>query len=162
MTIRATLCFIVKEGNVLLLKKSKGLFGEGKWNVPGGKIEPGESAGQAAVREAFEETRLTIAAPKHLGVVYFYKHGMREDPDWIGEVFLSDNFNGRPESGREGVVKWFSVDSLPFEEMWEDDRYWWTLALAGESFEGWFYYSGDFEKLIDYRIERRDADQVRA
>jgi len=44
------------------------------------------------------------------------------------------------------------VNSLPFEEMWEDDRYWSQLALEGKRFEGWFYYSGDFEKLVDCKI----------
>jgi 8-oxo-dGTP pyrophosphatase MutT (NUDIX family) len=33
-------CFILKDKEVLLLKKSKGLFGQGKWNAPGGKILP--------------------------------------------------------------------------------------------------------------------------
>jgi hypothetical protein len=37
--------------------------------------------------------------------------------------------------------------------MWEDDQFWYKLALGQTRFEGWFYYSGDFEKLIDHRIE---------
>jgi len=55
--------------------------------------------------------------------------------------------------GREGRLKWFNVDALPFDEMWEDDQYWCRLALEGTRLEGWFYFSGDFEKLIDHRIE---------
>jgi hypothetical protein len=37
--------------------------------------------------------------------------------------------------------------------MWEDDQYWYRLVLDGTRFEGWFYFSGEFEKLIDHRIE---------
>src|SRR6266540_2108507 len=42
--------------NVLLLKKSKGLFGQDKWNAPGGKILPGEDAEQCAVRGSRGDT----------------------------------------------------------------------------------------------------------
>jgi hypothetical protein len=34
------MCFILKDKEVLLLKKSKGLFGQRKWNAPGGNILP--------------------------------------------------------------------------------------------------------------------------
>ena len=153
MTIRATLCFIVKDNNVLLLKKSQGLFGQGKWNAPGGKILQGEEAEQCAIREVFEETRLTVRDLEKVGVVHFYKYDKREDPDWNVDVFLARASEGTPKAGREGVIRWFDVDALPFEEMWEDDRYWSRQALEGKRFEGWFYYSGDFEKLVDYRVD---------
>ena len=42
MKTHATLCYIVKDNKVLLLKKAKGLWGEGKWNGPGGKPLHGE------------------------------------------------------------------------------------------------------------------------
>jgi 8-oxo-dGTP diphosphatase len=76
-------------------------------------------------------------------------------------VFLSLAFKGSPTGGREGVVQWFNVDALPFEEMWEDDQYWHRLALNGRKFEGWFYYSGDFERLVDYKIENKPLGPVR-
>ena len=87
-----------------------------------------------------------------VGVVHFYKYEKREDPDWNVDVFLARAFEGTPKGGPEGDIRWFDVDALPFQEMWEDDRYWSRLALEGKRFEGWFYYSGDFEKLIDYRV----------
>ena len=154
MTIRAVLCFITRDRNVLLLKKSEGLFGQGKWNAPGGKILPGETPEHCAVREVLEETRLVIHEPEQVGIVHFYKYDKRETADWKVDVFLSRSHEGAPVSGREGVLKWFPIDALPFEEMWEDDRYWHKLALAGNRFAGWFYYSGDFEKLVDHRIEK--------
>lgn len=162
MTTRATLCFIVRDNKVLLLKKSKGLFGQGKWNAPGGKILPGEDPAQCAVREVLEETQLTIRDLEHLATVHFYKHDQRDSPDWTVNVFLSRIFEGSPTGGREGVVQWFNVNALPFEEMWEDDQYWHRLVLEGKKFEGWFYYTGDFEKLVDYKIEDKPLAPVEA
>jgi len=161
LTIHATLCFIVKDEKVLLLKKSKGLFGQGKWNAPGGKVLPSEDPEQCAVREVLEETQLTVRDPEHVATVHFYKHDKRDSPDWTVTVFLSRVFRGTPTGGREGIVQWFNVDALPFEEMWEDDRHWHRLALNGRKFEGWFYYSGDFEKLVEYKIENKPLAPVR-
>lgn len=54
MTIVATLCFIVNDDRILLLKKSKGLLGQGKWNAPGGKILPNEEPEACAIREVLK------------------------------------------------------------------------------------------------------------
>ena len=109
MTIQATLCFILRDNKVLLLKKSKGLFGQDKWNAPGGKILPGEDAEQCAVREVREETQLAIEDLEQTGILHFYKYDRRESPDWTVHVFLSRGFDGIPVSGREGQIKWFNV-----------------------------------------------------
>jgi 8-oxo-dGTP pyrophosphatase MutT (NUDIX family) len=50
------LCLIVRDNRILLLKKSKGLFGEGRWSYLGGKILPNEEPKLAAIREVLEET----------------------------------------------------------------------------------------------------------
>jgi 8-oxo-dGTP diphosphatase len=153
LTIQATVCFIVKDNEVLLLKKSKGLFGQGKWNAPGGKILPNEGPKACAVREVLEETRLIVDNIEQIGRVHFYKNSQRESDDWTVHAFLARQFDGVPSGGREGKLKWFNIDALPFDDMWEDDRHWCRLALEGTRLEAWFYYSGDFEKLIDHRIE---------
>jgi 8-oxo-dGTP diphosphatase len=153
LTIQATLCFILKNGRVLLLKKSRGLFGQGKWNAPGGKILPNEEPSACAIRESFEETRLIVKSIEEVGLLYFYKNSRRQSPDWTVHAFLANQFNGVAIDGREGQLKWFNIDALPFDEMWEDDQYWCRQALEGTRLEGWFYFSGDFEKLIDHRIE---------
>src|SRR2546430_6265852 len=51
-------------------------------------------------------------------------------------------------NGREVRLPWFSIDALPFEKMWEDDQYWDRLALDGNNFDGWIYYSSEYELLI--------------
>jgi 8-oxo-dGTP diphosphatase len=160
LTIHATLCFILENGKVLLLRKSEGLFGQGKWNAPGGKMRLGESAIECAVREVFEETGLTAKNLEPTGTVHFYKHSQRESPDWTVHVFVSRMFAGTLVPGREGVPRWFEISALPFAEMWEDDKFWSHLALGGLKFEGWFYYSGDFESLEDHKIEMRQGNPL--
>lgn len=57
---------IVDEGRVLLVRRR---VAEGRlsWQFPAGKVEPGESGAAAAVREAREETAVTVRATKELG-----------------------------------------------------------------------------------------------
>lgn len=62
------LAVIVRDGRVLVGRRPKGPLA-GLWEFPGGKIEPGESAGVAAVRECAEELGLSVAAVRGLGVV---------------------------------------------------------------------------------------------
>lgn len=61
---------IVKEGKVLLLREAKYDEGtnEGKWDVPGGRIDPHETLAAALAREVFEESGLTIETKKVLSV----------------------------------------------------------------------------------------------
>jgi 8-oxo-dGTP diphosphatase len=57
---------IVDEGSLLLIRRS---VAEGAlvWALPGGAVEPGETAEQAAVRETLEETGLIVKAARMLG-----------------------------------------------------------------------------------------------
>ncbi|WP_039636721.1 NUDIX hydrolase [Streptomyces sp. 769] len=57
---------IVHEGRVLMVRRRVS-EGELSWQFPAGKIEPGETAEEAAVRETSEETGLTVSAVKLLG-----------------------------------------------------------------------------------------------
>jgi len=123
---------------------------------------PNEEPKACAVREVFEETRLTVRNVEQIGLLYFYNNSQRLSPIWTVHAFLARGFEGVPIDGREGRLKWFSIDALPFDEMWEDDQYWYGMALEGTGFEGWFYFSGDFEKLIDHRIEVKPLARPRS
>ena len=80
--IKAVLCHIVKDDKVLLIKKAKG-FGAGKWNAPGGKIEPNEKPLEAAKREVLEETGLVVR-PKKYGIIEFF---CGDKLEWLVHVF---------------------------------------------------------------------------
>lgn len=151
MTIHATLCFIIDKDSVLLLKKNPGLFGAGKWNAPGGKLQSNETAEQCATREVLEETGLQVK-PTRVATLAFFKYDKREDPDWIAHVFRATRFHGSLKESREGILRWFPTNQPPFNEMWEDDRFWYNYAVEGRTFRGSFYFQGDFEKLVDHEI----------
>ena len=59
---------IIKDGKILL-EKRKNDPGKGKWSIPGGLVELGESVEQTVIREVREETGLEVEEPEHIDVV---------------------------------------------------------------------------------------------
>ncbi len=58
------------EGKCLLIKRSMQSKGNpGKWDFPGGKVDPGETFDEGLMREVFEETKLKISLERPLTVV---------------------------------------------------------------------------------------------
>src|SRR3954454_7579737 len=56
------------DGRLLLVQRANEP-GRGLWSIPGGRVEPGETARQAVVREVAEETRLPVVVVGLAGVV---------------------------------------------------------------------------------------------
>ncbi len=148
--IKGTLCYIVTEGKILLIKKKTGL-GEGKFNGPGGKVEDGETAESAAVREFVEETGVMPLDPEHAGTVAFY-FGQKEKPDWLVHIFKAARFKGEPVNTEEAEPQWFGLDAIPYNHMWPDDRIWMPLMLAGKKFMGKFYFDEKGEEMKEHEI----------
>ena len=136
--IRATLMFIVQDGNVLLIDKLTGI-GKGKINGPGGKIDPGETAEQAVIRECQEELHITPLDPVKMGELCF---SMTDIPDIHCHVYIATEFTGEPVPTREANPLWKKIPEIPYERMWEDDQYWLPQMLEGKKFFGQF----DFEE----------------
>jgi len=145
--VRANLCFVVKDGQILLIRKKRGL-GAGKINGPGGKIDAGENAMQSAIRETFEELGVTPTGMREAGELFFeFVDGLRLHC----AVFRADDVGGEPMETDEAVPLWTDIDAIPYEEMWADDRFWLPLLLRGERFRGAFVFDG--ERLLERRIE---------
>ena len=143
----ATLMFVHKQGRVLLIRKKRGL-GAGKINGPGGRIEPGETPLECAVRETREELLITPVNVKPAGELFFHAEDM---PKIHGHVFTATDYEGTPAETEEAIPLWTSVDDLPLDEMWDDDRLWLPHVLAGSSIRGWFTFVG--EKMIDHVVK---------
>lgn len=136
---KATILFIIRDGQVLLIEKKRG-HGAGKINGPGGKIDPGETALEAAIRETQEELLITPSAPRKLGELQF---SMSDCPDILCHVYRSDDFSGTPTETDEAVPVWTRLEEIPYHRMWEDDRHWLPLVLAEQTFLGRFVFEGD-------------------
>jgi 8-oxo-dGTP pyrophosphatase MutT (NUDIX family) len=149
MVIHTTLCYLIKDNKVLLQKKSKELFGGEKWNGPGGKLNENENPQECAKREILEEVGIKAFDVKKHGLLKFFKG----NEFFIScDVFVINEFEGEPKSGREGIVNWFNFNDIPFKEMWPDDKFWMPLMLQGKKFEGNFYFDDDLKELLDYKI----------
>lgn len=143
--IHATLMFIIKDDRVLLIEKKRGL-GAGKINGPGGKIDPGETPMESAVRETIEEVLVRPLAPRKLGELWF---SMSDCPDILCHVFRAEDFEGEPGETDEAVPVWTPLDELPYDRMWEDDRHWLPLLVAGTTFHGRFVFEGETMRWMD-------------
>lgn len=64
----ASVVIVDGDGRVLLVKRGRAPQ-RGRWSVPGGRVEPGESFEAAAAREALEETGLEVAVGRELWAV---------------------------------------------------------------------------------------------
>lgn len=151
-TMRGTLLFVLHDDRALLIRKKRGL-GAGKINAPGGKIDPGETALQAAIREVQEEVCVTARDPIHRGELWFqFVDGLRLHV----HVFQSLAFDGEPAETDEAVPLWVPLAAMPYDEMWADDRVWVPRMLAGERFE--LHAVFDRDTMLDHRIRSwRDA-----
>lgn len=144
---RANLCFITRGDEVLLIHKKRGL-GAGKINGPGGRIEPGETALEAAVREVQEELLVTPRAPRWHGDLHFQ---FADGYALHCAVFRADGCEGEPQETDEAVPLWVKFDQVPFDRMWADDRHWLPGLLEGRFFRGYFEFDG--ETMLSRRVD---------
>lgn len=143
----ATLVYLVRDGELLLIEKLQG-HGKGKVNVPGGHIEVGESPEDCAVREVFEEVRISVLDIDLKAVLRF--HDTENGFNMLGYVFLSNHFIGEPQQTDEAIPFWSKLNAIPFDRMWEDDRIWVPDVLAGKRLEGEFVFANDV--LQDWKV----------
>ena len=142
----ATLLFVVRDGQILLIRKKRGL-GAGKINGPGGRIEPGESSLDAAVRETREELGIEVLSPELRGELHFQ---FVDGYSLHCSVFVAENFVGEPIETSEAIPLWTPLNAIPYEEMWADDVCWLPDVLAGWKVRGFFFF--EKERLLSHRV----------
>ena len=146
----ATLVFVIKERKILLIRKKRGL-GKGKVNGPGGKLDPGENALECAARECHEELGIKVSALECMGEHKFQFKDGYSIHCW---VFRTSEVEGIAIETDEAIPLWTAIDEIPYEEMWEDDRIWLPMVIAGQSFSAeWLF---DDDKMLDYRLRKVD------
>ncbi len=149
MTKLLTLCLIHEPGRILLGMKKRG-FGYGRWNGFGGKVHAGESIEDAAGRELQEEVSITARVMIKRGVLEFEFQG---NPDILEvHVFQVNGYDGEPTESEEMKPQWFSIDQIPFADMWPDDIHWFPLFLAGKNFRGRFLFDERGSKILETKF----------
>ena len=119
--LATTLCYITRGNDVLMLHrvKKKNDLNQDKWIGIDGKFEQNESPDECLLREAMEETGLTLTRWKCRGVITFLSD------KWEGEymyLFTADGFEGALKECDEGDLQWISREKLDSLPKWEGDK----------------------------------------
>lgn len=156
----STLIFLINSEDskvkILLAMKKRG-FGMGLWNGVGGKVGEGESILNAAKRECMEEINVGAKTLEKVAEIYFDDLG---HPEWSQTVtaYICKSWEGEPKESEEMNPKWFSLDEIPYDQMWIDDKYWLPIVLEGKKVKGNFVF-GKENEILDYNIEEVVDDQ---
>lgn len=121
MMKNTTLGYIERDGCYLLLHriKKENDLNKDKWIGIGGKLEENESPEEGMLREAKEETGLTVYAPRYCGIVTFVSDV------WEGEymhLFHITDFDGQLCECDEGVLEWIPKERFAKLPQWEGDK----------------------------------------
>jgi 8-oxo-dGTP diphosphatase len=97
---------ILAEGRVLAARRSRPAALAGLWELPGGKVEPGEEAPAAAVREIAEELGCVIEVTGAL------EGSSVIDEDLVLEVVTARLVEGDPVPHEHDAVRWLGAGEL--------------------------------------------------
>ena len=155
-----TLCYITRGSRVLMLHRTKkvGDLNKDKWIGIGGKLEPQESPDDCLLREAKEETGLTLTDWRCRAVVTFLTDNPEEGEYMY--LFTATDFTGELTTCDEGELEWVERDFLDTLPQWEGDRIFLQLLWQEHPF---FLltlrYSGDHlaEAVLDGKKMTKNA-----
>ncbi|MBI4097435.1 MAG: NUDIX domain-containing protein [Candidatus Levybacteria bacterium] len=104
---------LVKEGKAFLVRRSNTGWEDGKYNLPGGHLNRGETARQAAAREVFEETGVRISIED---LHFFNVSHLITNSERVHIYFYAKKWEGKPtnfEKTKADSAGWFDLDNLP-------------------------------------------------
>jgi 8-oxo-dGTP diphosphatase len=102
---------------ILIAQRPAGKWQAGRWEFPGGKIEPGETGAGALARELLEELGITVHDARSMGV---FPH---DYPDRSVDIalWLVTGFAGDPQGLDGQALLWIPVEDLGAHDLLEAD-----------------------------------------
>ena len=103
---KAVRTYLIEDNKVVVINYKE--HDNGYYDIPGGKIEEGETSEETSIREFKEETGITITKQHCIG------HNTIEYPERIFEfdIFIVDEYSGEPLEFEENISIWFNIDDL--------------------------------------------------
>lgn len=146
----ATLCYLKRDGKTLMIHrvKKENDMHQGKWNGLGGKLVPGESPEECAMREVREESGLIISEPQLKGFLTFPKFA--NDEDWYAFVFVARQIEGQQIDSNEGELEWIDDEQLLSLDLWAGDLIFLPWLEGAGIFSGKFVYREG--ELVDHQV----------
>ena len=121
---------VILDGNhniYLLHRNKKGLT---QWELPGGKLEPNESAELAAIRELREELGVTVSLVRRLGTARFEENDVEHIYNWfLADIQAGEMSICEPETFDN--LKSFSFDELSKLELSNNMKKLYETILSG-------------------------------
>ena len=131
--VNSTLVYIERDGKYLMLHRTKkdNDLNHDKWIGVGGKFEDGEAPEDCALREAREETGLTLTRWRYRGVVTFVSDVYETE---YMHLFTADAWTGEIRDCDEGELDWIEKSRLLSLKLWEGDKLFLRLLDSDEPF----------------------------
>ncbi len=128
-----TLCYIEKDDSYLMLHRIKKEhdINKDKWIGIGGHFEADESPDDCVVREAKEETGLTLTSYRLRGVLTFLCDDIT---DYYIFLYTADGFEGELKNCNEGMLEWVAKDKISSLHLWEGDLIFFQLLAENAPF----------------------------
>ena len=131
--LNTTLCYLQRGDSWLMLHriKKKNDLSHDKWIGVGGKFEEDESPEECVLREAREETGLTLTDYKYRGLVTFVSNVAETE---YMHLFTATEWTGTPIPCDEGELAWIKKADLLSLPLWEGDKIFLRLLDTDEPF----------------------------
>ena len=155
--INSTLIYVERGDEYLMLHRTKkeNDLNRDKWIGIGGKFEENESPEDCMLREAREETGLTLTSWRYRGIVTFLSD--RWETEYM-HLFTADGYSGMLRQCDEGDLAWIKKSELLKLKLWEGDKIFLRLLDSDEPFFSLkLKYEGDTLVLAVLNGKRLEA-----
>ena len=155
--INSTLIYVERGDEYLMLHRTKkeNDLNRDKWIGIGGKFEENESPEDCMLREAREETGLTLTSWRYRGIVTFLSD--RWETEYM-HLFTADGYSGTLRQCDEGDLAWIKKSELLKLKLWEGDKIFLRLLDSDEPFFSLkLKYEGDTLVLAVLNGKRLEA-----